>query len=114
MFGGLNEVVDPKVIDRATFITGGFPAEYGGQMAAIIDLNNRVPTGSPTKRGSLPSWIFNLGVGHTLHMGGGATFEPSLYITTLLDHEHLIKGAYFSGASWEEPRNVILRLAVYI
>jgi len=46
VFGGLNEVVDPKVIDRATFITGGFPAEYGGQMAAIIDLNNRVPTGS--------------------------------------------------------------------
>ena len=46
VFGGLNEVVDPKVIDRATFITGGFPAEYGGQMSAIIDLNNRVPTGA--------------------------------------------------------------------
>ncbi len=45
VFGGLNEIVDPKVIDRATFITGGFPAEYGGQMAAIVDLNNRVPTG---------------------------------------------------------------------
>ncbi|HTR81396.1 MAG TPA: carboxypeptidase regulatory-like domain-containing protein, partial [Bacteroidota bacterium] len=46
VFGGLNEVVDPKVIDRATFITGGFPAEYGGQMSAIIDLDNRVPTGT--------------------------------------------------------------------
>ncbi len=46
VFGGLNEVVDPKVIDHATFITGGFPAEYGGQMSAIIDLHNRVPTGS--------------------------------------------------------------------
>ena len=46
VFGGLNEVVDPKVIDRATFITGGFPAEYGGQMSAVIDLNNRVPTGT--------------------------------------------------------------------
>ena len=46
VFGGLNEVVDPNVIDRATFITGGFPAEYGGQMSAIIDLNNRVPTGA--------------------------------------------------------------------
>lgn len=46
VFGGLNEVVDSKVIDRATFITGGFPAEYGGQMSAVIDLNNRVPTGS--------------------------------------------------------------------
>ncbi len=46
VFGGLNEVVDPKVIDRVTFITGGFPAEYGGQIAAVIDLNNRFPTGT--------------------------------------------------------------------
>ncbi len=46
VFGGLNEVVDPKIIDHATFITGGFPAEYGGQMSAIIDLHNRVPTGA--------------------------------------------------------------------
>lgn len=46
VFGGLNEVVDPKAIDRATYITGGFPAEYGGQISAVIDLNNRVPTGS--------------------------------------------------------------------
>ena len=45
VFGGLNDVVDQKVIDRATFITGGFSAEYGGQNAAIIDLQNRVPTG---------------------------------------------------------------------
>jgi hypothetical protein len=45
VFGGLNEVVDPKVIDRATFYTGGFPAEYGGDMAAIIDVQNRVPAG---------------------------------------------------------------------
>jgi len=44
-FGGLNEVVDPKVIDHATFLTGGFPAEYGGQMAAIMDIHNRVPAG---------------------------------------------------------------------
>ncbi|HYQ86763.1 MAG TPA: hypothetical protein VES59_05920 [Bacteroidota bacterium] len=45
VFGGLNEVVDPKVIDRATFLTGGFPAEFGGQTAAVIDIQNRVPTG---------------------------------------------------------------------
>jgi hypothetical protein len=45
VFGGLNEVVDEKVIDRATFWTGGFPAEYGGQSAAIVDIQNRVPSG---------------------------------------------------------------------
>src|SRR5205085_2832333 len=46
VFGGLNEVVDPQVIDRSTFWTGGFPAEYGGQIAAIMDIQTRVPTGS--------------------------------------------------------------------
>jgi hypothetical protein len=44
VFGGLNEVVDPRVIERANFLTGGFPAEYGGQ-AALIDIQNRVPAG---------------------------------------------------------------------
>ena len=46
IFGGLNEIVDPAVIERATFWTGGWPAEYGGQMAAIIDIKTRVPSGT--------------------------------------------------------------------
>ena len=45
VFGGLNEVVDPSVIKNITFYTGGFPAEYGGQSAAIIDIRNQVPPG---------------------------------------------------------------------
>jgi hypothetical protein len=46
VFGGLNDIVDPKVVDRATFLTGGFPAEYGGQIAAVADMQTRVPSGS--------------------------------------------------------------------
>jgi hypothetical protein len=45
VFGGLNEVIDPKVLDRINFYTGGFPAEYGGQMAAIMDVHTLVPKG---------------------------------------------------------------------
>jgi hypothetical protein len=61
-----------------------------------------------------PSWILNLALGYTFHIGDGSTLVPSLYITNLLDHEHLIKGTYFSGASWEEPRNVVLKMAVHV
>ncbi|MGD1007788.1 MAG: carboxypeptidase-like regulatory domain-containing protein, partial [Ignavibacteriaceae bacterium] len=43
VFGGLNEVVDSKVIKDITFYTGGFPAEYGGQIASVINIQNRVP-----------------------------------------------------------------------
>ena len=45
VFGGLNDLVDPKVIDRAVMMDGGWPAEYGGQVTAVIDLQNRVPPG---------------------------------------------------------------------
>lgn len=45
VFGGLNEVVNPQVIQRAIFWNGGWSAEYGGQMAAIVDVQNRVPAG---------------------------------------------------------------------
>ena len=61
-----------------------------------------------------PSWIINIGGGYTFHLDGSATLEPSIYITNLLDNEHLIKGAYFSAASWEEPRNVVLKIAYHI
>ena len=61
-----------------------------------------------------PSWILNLGFGYTFHFAGGMTLDPSLFITNLLDHDHLIKGAYFSGASWEERRNVVLKLSVHV
>jgi hypothetical protein len=61
-----------------------------------------------------PSWILNLAFGYTFRMTGGSTLVPSLYVTNLLDNEHLIKGAYFSGASWEEPRNVVFKISVHI
>lgn len=61
-----------------------------------------------------PSWILNTSVGHTFTLNSGITIEPSLYITNLLDYEHLIKGAYFSGASWEERRNVVFKIAVHV
>ncbi len=45
VFGGLNEIVDPKIISRVTFYTGGFPAEYGGQISSLMDIQTRVPAG---------------------------------------------------------------------
>jgi outer membrane receptor protein involved in Fe transport len=59
-----------------------------------------------------PSWILNLSVGHKFYMES-VEIEPSLYVTNVLDHHHLLKGAYFSGASWEEPRNIILKLGLH-
>ena len=67
-----------------------------------------------TNAHTAPSWIFDLSVGHTIHLAGQSSLEPSLYVTNLLDNEHLIKGTYFSGASWEEPRNVVLKISYHM
>ncbi|HTR82330.1 MAG TPA: TonB-dependent receptor [Bacteroidota bacterium] len=67
-----------------------------------------------TSAHTAPSWIFNISAGRTFHLEGGSSIEPSLYVTNVLDHQHLIKGAYFSGASWEEPRNVVFTLSYHM
>jgi hypothetical protein len=61
-----------------------------------------------------PSWIVNLSGGYTFRLSGGTEIEPSLYINNLFDHNHLLKGAFFSGAAWEDPRNVVLKLEVRV
>ncbi len=57
-----------------------------------------------------PSWIFNLSGGYTFAVGYGSTIEPSIAITNLLDHAHLIKGAFFSSPSFEERRKVVFKI----
>jgi len=61
-----------------------------------------------------PSWIFNISGGYTFSLGGEASLEPSLTITNLLDHGHLLKGAFFSSASFEERRNVVFKISLHV
>lgn len=61
-----------------------------------------------------PSWIFNIGGGYTFHLQGSSTISPSLYVGNLFDNEHLLKGAYFSSAYWEEPRSIILKVDYHL
>ena len=60
-----------------------------------------------------PSWIFNVSAGYTFNLGNGHSIEPSLYVKNIFDHDHLLKGAFFSGASFEERRNLVLKLAFH-
>jgi hypothetical protein len=61
-----------------------------------------------------PSWIFNISAGYTFVFDNGQSIEPSLYIDNIFDHAHLLKGAFFSGASYEARRNVVLKLSYHI
>ncbi|MEP7234080.1 MAG: TonB-dependent receptor [Ignavibacteriota bacterium] len=85
-------------------LTNGSPdVEY---KTGLFDFNQAAHT--------TPAWIVNISAGYIFHLDGGATIQPALYINNLFDHEHLLKGAFFSGASWEEPRSVLLKLSVHL
>ncbi len=86
-------------------LTNGNPNRLPYQ-TAIFDFNSAQHT--------TPSWILNFSAGYTIKMNSGAYIEPSLFINNLFDNNHLIKGAFFSAASWEDRRNVVLKLAVHI
>lgn len=61
-----------------------------------------------------PSWILNLSGGYTFALGDDHSIEPSLFVENLFDHHHLIKGAFFSGASFEAPRNVTFNIKYHL
>jgi hypothetical protein len=43
--GSLNELFDPQVVQAIDFQTGGWDAEYGGRIAAVINIQTKVPAG---------------------------------------------------------------------
>ena len=96
VFGGLNEVVDGHVIDRATFYTGGFPAEYGGQMAGIIDIQSRVPSGHLNI--DVDSYIGNLSEGPNTISSNGQSLAISDRVGAL--------GVFVSGSRQETDRRI--------
>ena len=58
-----------------------------------------------------PSLILNASAGYTLAVGA-TVLRPQIYVDNVLDHQYLLKGVFFSGASLGRPRTVQLRLNV--
>lgn len=56
-----------------------------------------------------PSSIVNASVGYTI-VAGGRIIRPSLYVDNVFDRHYLLKGAFFSGASYGRPRSIQLRV----
>ena len=39
--GSITDVIDPRIIRILDVYTGGFPAQYGGQLSAVFDVTTR-------------------------------------------------------------------------
>lgn len=59
------------------------------------------------------SFIVNLSGGYSLIVGG-TVLQPQVYVDNLFDLKYVLKGAFFSGASYGRPRTVEFRLNVGI
>ena len=105
VFGSLNEVIDPEVIKQITFFTGGFPAEYGGQIAAIMDIQSRVPTGRFHL--SLSTYAGSFVTGKNLGNRVGLLTAVNSNGQRLSINNHIGKIAFFiSGSRQETDRRI--------
>ncbi len=60
-----------------------------------------------------PSAITSVSLGYTF-VTGSTILRPELYVDNLFDAQYILKGAFFSGASYGRPRSLQLRLSVGI
>jgi outer membrane receptor for ferrienterochelin and colicin len=91
--------------DYGSGLTNGNPDNipYG---TGLFDFNS----GAHVK----PWIVLNLGAGYMFKIKNNVSIEPSIYINNILDKSYLLKGAFFSGASYGERRNVVLKLEAHI
>jgi hypothetical protein len=104
---GLNYQTGDWFLNMSANYTSGLANGIDGYefKTGLFDFN----TGAHTA----PAWILNLSAGYTFYVSDGHTLEPSIYINNILDHAHLIKGAFFSGASFEARRNIMVKLTYH-
>ena len=58
-----------------------------------------------------PSFIVNASAGYAFALGQ-IVVRPQVYVENAFDHQYLLKGAFFSGASFGRPRSVQLRVNI--
>ncbi|MDR3668303.1 MAG: carboxypeptidase-like regulatory domain-containing protein, partial [Ignavibacteriaceae bacterium] len=102
VFGGLNEIVDPKVISKVSFLTAGFPAEYGGQITGLMDVQTRIPSGKFHLDLSTYGGSYLTSNNDTLGSRVGTLKALNLNGQSFAVSDHLGKLGYFIEASREE------------
>ncbi len=75
-------------------------ATYG---TGLLDFNKSIKVPS--------SFILNASAGYAFAVGG-AVLRPQVYVENVFDKQYLLKGAFFSGASFGRPRTVQLRMNI--
>ena len=75
-------------------------ATYG---TGLLDFNQSIKVPS--------SFILNASAGYAF-AAGGVVLRPQIYVENAFDKQYLLKGAFFSGASFGRPRSIQLRMNI--
>jgi hypothetical protein len=91
--GSLNELFDPQVVNQIDFQTGGWDAEYGNKLAAVVNVNTKIPVGGFHADGSTYGGSFNSkggSVNGSTNTGPFGMFGSFAYQTTDMRREPVL------------------------
>jgi len=81
--GSFSDLINPKDIETLRVYTGGFPAEYGGQLAAIFDVTAKAGHGPPS--GFLQQIGQSYSAYQTTAQYGGGSSNFSYFVSGIRD-----------------------------
>ncbi len=116
--GGFLPALPPTTtfdLDHDQHITYSLGLNYdeSGYFAGLIGSYGSGLTNGETNGHVNPHLIFDGSLGKTFRLGS-LSVKPELFVNNILDHRYLLKGSFFSGASWGMPRSFMLKVAVSI
>lgn len=95
---------------RITFSLG-LNYDQSGYFAGIIGSYGSGLTNGETNGHVNPHLIFDGSLGKTFYLDG-FSIKPELFANNILNHQYLLKGSFFSGASWGTPRSFLFKVSV--
>ncbi|MDQ2800774.1 MAG: TonB-dependent receptor, partial [Armatimonadota bacterium] len=81
--GSFSDLINPKDIENLRVYTGGFPAEYGGQLAAIFDVTAKAGQGKPN--GFIQQIAQTFSAYQTTAQYGGGNRQFSYFLSGIRD-----------------------------
>ncbi len=81
--------------------------------ASIIGSYGSGLTNNETNGHVAPHFILDGSLGKTFQVGS-FQIKPEFFLNNILNHQYLLKGAFFSGAAWGTPRSFLFKVSVNV
>jgi len=116
--GGFLPALPPTTafdLDHDQRITYSIGTNYNqnNYFASLIGSYGSGLTNGETNGHVTPHFILDGSIGKTFRLGS-ISIKPEFYVNNILNHQYLLKGSFFSGASWGTPRSFQFKVSVNV